>query len=256
MVPPDAPFLAHLALLDGSTAALDRQLDGLTDADASAASLLPGWTRGHVLTHVARNADGMTNLVRWARTGVETSMYASLAAREADIEAGAHRGAAALVSDVRTSADRFRTELARLATDPEALARRVVFGPPRPDAPTTPASRLPGHRQTEVEVHHVDLGLGYRPADWPQDFAAATVRRRAGLRATPAGLAGITALRANEGGEWSLRPVTDDAGTPPGQGRALHGPVCWLAAWVMGRPVPEGSLTTSDGSAVPAAPAL
>src|SRR5215472_17296509 len=38
----------------------------LTDAAAREPSLLPGWTRGHVLTHVARNADGLGNLLRWA----------------------------------------------------------------------------------------------------------------------------------------------------------------------------------------------
>src|SRR5256885_15091039 len=57
-------------------------------------SLLPGWTRGHVLTHVARNGDGLGNLLRWARTGTETPMYASREARRADIEAGAGRSAA------------------------------------------------------------------------------------------------------------------------------------------------------------------
>ncbi|MEV7393377.1 maleylpyruvate isomerase N-terminal domain-containing protein, partial [Streptomyces sp. NPDC091215] len=34
-----------------------------TDADVRAPSLLPGWSRGHVLTHVARNADGGRNLL-------------------------------------------------------------------------------------------------------------------------------------------------------------------------------------------------
>ena len=66
----------------------------LTDASAGEPSLLPGWTRGHVLTHVARNGDGLGNLLRWARTGTETPMYASREARRADIEAGAGRSAA------------------------------------------------------------------------------------------------------------------------------------------------------------------
>ena len=49
--------------------------------------LLPGWTVGHVLTHVARNADAYTNLLTWARTGVETPAYASPEAREALLRA-------------------------------------------------------------------------------------------------------------------------------------------------------------------------
>ena len=43
-----------------------RGLAGLDDAGARSASLLPGWTVGHVLTHLARNADGMLHLVDWA----------------------------------------------------------------------------------------------------------------------------------------------------------------------------------------------
>ena len=30
-------------------------------------SSLPNWTRAHVLTHVARNADALINLLTWAR---------------------------------------------------------------------------------------------------------------------------------------------------------------------------------------------
>src|ERR671930_1390843 len=65
----------------------------LTDAQARAPSGLPGWSRGHVLTHLARNADALVNLLTWARTGVETPMYASGEQRNADIEAGAGRSA-------------------------------------------------------------------------------------------------------------------------------------------------------------------
>ena len=41
----------------------------LTDGQMREPSRLPGWSRGHVLTHIARNADGLANLLRWARTG-------------------------------------------------------------------------------------------------------------------------------------------------------------------------------------------
>ena len=50
-------------------------------------SSLPDWTRAHVLTHVARNADAMVNLVTWARTGVPTPAYPS-----PDERARGHRG--------------------------------------------------------------------------------------------------------------------------------------------------------------------
>ena len=67
--------------VEQATEALLRTADGLDDRAVAGPSLLPGWTRGHVLTHVARNADAMTNLLTWARTGVETPAYASPEAR-------------------------------------------------------------------------------------------------------------------------------------------------------------------------------
>src|SRR6266568_1849145 len=84
--------------MDEASHSLDRL------AAAREPSLLPGWTRGHVLTHIARNADGMVNLLHWARTGTQTPMYASPESRAADIEAGAGRPAAGLAADVRESA--------------------------------------------------------------------------------------------------------------------------------------------------------
>ncbi|MGH9095430.1 MAG: maleylpyruvate isomerase N-terminal domain-containing protein, partial [Acidimicrobiales bacterium] len=48
-------------------------------------SLLPGWTQAHVVTHLARNADGLVNLLAWARTGIQTPMYVSWQRRNEDI---------------------------------------------------------------------------------------------------------------------------------------------------------------------------
>jgi maleylpyruvate isomerase len=173
---PDA-LAADLAALSLSTAALGPTLDALDDERARRPSLLPGWTVGHVLTHIARNADGMTHLVRWAVTGVPEPMYASVEARTADIDAGSGRSAAALVADVRDSADRLDEALARLAgAGPQALDRLLLFGPPRPEAELdTPARAVPYARSREVEIHHVDLGLGYGPQDWPTDFVERTL---------------------------------------------------------------------------------
>src|SRR5947209_4673969 len=53
-----------------STDRLLVSLDKLDDDAVGEPSLLPGWTRGHVLAHLARNADALVNLLTWARTGV------------------------------------------------------------------------------------------------------------------------------------------------------------------------------------------
>ena len=90
-----------------ATGQLLGDLDDLSDAQVAGPSLLPGWTRGHVLTHLARNAEGGIRLLGWARTGVPSYEYESLAARAAAIEAGADRPAATLIQDVRQTADAF-----------------------------------------------------------------------------------------------------------------------------------------------------
>jgi maleylpyruvate isomerase len=77
-----------LTELDAATGALVDGIGGLTDGDARGPSLLPGWTRGHVLTHLARNAEGGTRLLGWARTGAASYEYESVAARADAIEEG------------------------------------------------------------------------------------------------------------------------------------------------------------------------
>src|SRR4029077_7205201 len=160
--------------LDRLAAATTRLLataTALSDAQAREPSLLPGWSRGHVLTHLARNADGLGNLLRWARTGTETPMYASAESRSADIEAGAGRPAAELAPDIRESAAAFAAEAAGVPDDAWAVQVRALNGPP------FPALRVLERRLSEVEIHHVDLALAYSPGDWPEDFIAEALPR-------------------------------------------------------------------------------
>ncbi|HET9895677.1 MAG TPA: maleylpyruvate isomerase family mycothiol-dependent enzyme [Streptosporangiaceae bacterium] len=139
---------------------------GLRNARAREPSLLPGWTRGHLLTHLARNADGLCNLLTWARTGVMTPQYPSAAARDEDIETGAGRSAAELRADVAESAAALAAEAASLSEAAWQASVHGIRGKAHP-AWYTLTRRLP-----ELEIHHVDLGIGYRVADWPDGFAA------------------------------------------------------------------------------------
>jgi maleylpyruvate isomerase len=210
----------------------------LTDATVREPSPLPGWTRGHVLTHVARNADGLGNLLRWARTGTKTPMYVSREARQAGIEAGAGRTAADLTADVRGTAIAFAAEAASLPDEAWAAQVQMLTGPPMP------ARRVLDSRLREVEIHHVDLGAGYRPADWPAEFAADNLpevaRSFAGREDTPSCL-----LRADGAdAEWRIGP--GGQGTPP---VGVHGPAVELLAWLTGRG-DGGGLRVSGGDAV------
>ncbi|MDR2985031.1 MAG: maleylpyruvate isomerase family mycothiol-dependent enzyme, partial [Nocardiopsaceae bacterium] len=88
-----------------------------SDEQARDPSLLPGWSRGHVLTHIARNADGLRNLLIWAETGVETPQYASLEDRDGQIEAGARRPVSELAAEVSKSSDAFLAKARELTGD-------------------------------------------------------------------------------------------------------------------------------------------
>ena len=72
----------------------------LTDDDLRRGSALPGWTRGHVLTHVAQAAELRAGLLRAARAGRVGVQYPSEQARAEAIEAGALRPAALIRADL------------------------------------------------------------------------------------------------------------------------------------------------------------
>jgi maleylpyruvate isomerase len=71
------------------------------------ASLLPGWTCAHVVTHLAQNADAGVRLLTWARTGVPSFEYASVAERAVAINRGFRRPAEVQVQHLQASHWRF-----------------------------------------------------------------------------------------------------------------------------------------------------
>jgi maleylpyruvate isomerase len=91
-----------MAEIDAGDRRLYDTIGRLTDADVRQPSLLPGWTRGHVLTHLARGGNALRNVL------LDDPAYPSQDARDADIEAGAGRTIADLEADVRASAAAFR----------------------------------------------------------------------------------------------------------------------------------------------------
>lgn len=143
-------------------------LADLTDAAARAPSRLPDWTVGHVLTHLARNADSHIWLLEQAALGRMVDQYPGGAAqREGDIAAGADRPAADLVADVRGACTRL--EAAWDATTEETWGNgRGRYG----GGVERPIADLPFHRWREVEVHHADLGLGFTWRDWDGAYVA------------------------------------------------------------------------------------
>jgi maleylpyruvate isomerase len=144
--------------VSASTARLESTLATFSDADQRASSKLPGWSRGHVTAHIARNADSLRRLLEWARTGVEQAQYPSLESRDEEIERGATGSAAALLEDVRTSAARLRDEALALPEASWDTPVRAFSGWPHPAWYTL------YRRWRETELHHTDLGTGHVPS--------------------------------------------------------------------------------------------
>ncbi|MCL8010735.1 maleylpyruvate isomerase family mycothiol-dependent enzyme [Streptomyces sp. AS02] len=139
--------------------ATDRLLTAAAKLDNAAVaepSRLPGWSRGHVLAHIARNADALVNVLEGR------PMYVSGTARDADIEADAPRPLDVQLTDVRESAARFQDTGAA----PADWSRTVRLR----NGVTDAAARVPFRRWVEVELHHVDLGIGYELEDLPAEF--------------------------------------------------------------------------------------
>jgi maleylpyruvate isomerase len=224
---------ATLTAVAGATDHLLETIADLTDDDMRAPSQLPDWTRGHVLTHIARNADGLCNMLNTVRTGVVTAMYASDEARDADIEAGSSRPAVELIADVRDSAQRFAGAFEAVGPDQwSGSAYRT------PGAVPTPGYLIGDKRLIEVLVHHVDLGADYTPAHWPDSFAesqlAEIVTRFNAREDVPA-----LRLHVEETDEWlGIQASADDESVV-----SVHGPRRALAAWLMGRASGDGLVT-------------
>ncbi|MFC7893891.1 maleylpyruvate isomerase family mycothiol-dependent enzyme [Streptomyces sp. NPDC057381] len=204
----------------------------LDNASVTESSRLPGWTRGHVLAHLARNADALVNVLEGR------PMYVSGEVRDADIERDAPRPLDAQLADVRESAARFQDA----AAVPADWSRTVELR----NGITDSASRLPFRRWVEVELHHVDLGIGYELEDLPAEF---TERETDFLAARFAGHPDVVATRLTDGTRAWRTGREADAPEVTVTGRPAD-----LLGWLAGRR--PGSALTVEGGPLPALPPL
>jgi maleylpyruvate isomerase len=224
---------AHdLACVRDATERLLTAVAKLDNASPAEPSRLPGWTRGHVLAHLARNADALVNVLEGR------PMYASAEARDADIEQGAPRPLEAQIADVRESAARFQ----ETGAAPADWTRTVELR----NGVTDSASRVPFRRWVEVELHHVDLGIGYELEDLPAEF---TEREIDFLTRRFSGHPDVPATRVTDGTRaWSTgREASEPEVTVSGAPADLLG-------WLAGRR--KGAALETKGGALPTLPPL
>ncbi|MFI9624131.1 maleylpyruvate isomerase family mycothiol-dependent enzyme [Streptomyces sp. NPDC052042] len=216
--------------------ATDRLLSAtrkLNDEDLARPSRLPGWSRGHVVAHLSRNADALVNVLQGR------PMYADSETRERDIERGAPRPKAEQLADLADSAARF----ADTASAPADWSRTVTLR----NGVTDSASRIPFRRRVEVELHHVDLGIGYELEDLPDEFVTREIDF---LTERFAGHSDVvsTEVVADDGRSWST------GGGAEGAPVVVRGSAGELLGWLCGRR--DGSALTVDGGPLPALPPL
>ncbi|MEU0583330.1 maleylpyruvate isomerase family mycothiol-dependent enzyme [Streptomyces sp. NPDC006132] len=225
---------AHdLASVRDATELLLSAVGKLDNASVTEPSRLPGWTRGHVLAHLARNADALVNVLQGR------PMYVSGEARDADIERDAPRALDVHLADLRESAARFQ----EAADAPADWSRTVELR----GGVTDSASRVPFRRWVEVELHHVDLGVGYELEDLPAEF---TEREIAFLADRFSGHPEVPSTRLTDGTRaWSTGREADD-----GPEVTVTGPPADLLGWLAGRRT--GAALTVVGGPLPALPPL
>jgi maleylpyruvate isomerase len=212
-----------LAEIDAASERLVATVSRLGDDDLREPSRLPGWSRGHVLAHLVRNADAVWNILEWARTGVEHPQYPSNEARNAGIEASSGRPADELRTELRISVERLALQASTL---PEAAWEATVrarggWG--------HPAWYTLYRRWREVEAHHADLSFGYSYADWSPAYV------RWELSDT------LASLRL-DGGLAAGRVRATDLGVDErlGEGPQVSGTGRELLGWLTGRGDGEG----------------
>ncbi|PZT74484.1 MULTISPECIES: maleylpyruvate isomerase family mycothiol-dependent enzyme [unclassified Streptomyces] len=226
----------HAHDLEALREATDRLLSAtekLDDAALAGPSRLPGWSRGHVVAHLSRNADALVNVLQGR------PMYADSETRDRDIERDAVRPPAEQQADLVASAARV-TEAAAVPAD---WSRTVTLR----GGVTDTASRLPFRRRVEVELHHVDLDIGYELEDLPEEFTAREIdflaERFAGHPEVVS-----TALVDATGRTWTTGGGAE--GGPVG----VRGTAADLLGWLSGRR--DGAALTVEGGTLPALPPL
>lgn len=208
-----------------------RQLAALADADLDGPSALPGWDRRTLVAHVARNAEALARLLTWARTGVETPMYADAGQRAREIETSASQPGADLRADAQRTAAALADAAAQLSAEHWQATVRSARGR------EIPAAEVPWMRCREVWLHGLDLSAGAVPGDIPEAFAEVLVDDVAQFMAAQPSLPQTEIVSTSDQRSWRIggtEHATDSAGLGQ-RPLEIRGDPRTLALWLTGR---------------------
>ncbi|MGI8882285.1 MAG: maleylpyruvate isomerase family mycothiol-dependent enzyme [Jatrophihabitans sp.] len=200
----------------------------LSDSDVRAASLLPDWTIGHVLTHLARSADAMAGSVGGTLRDEAVALYPDGdEGRAKDIEAGAGRHATEIVADLRDSAERLDRVLGAVA-DADAWDRVADRGLSNEEILIS--------RWCEIEIHRIDARLAV-PKQWPAQFVERMLRETADPARLPERLDRPVRIVVDGGTEPALTGLAVDVAPAGGDDAPVEvrAPDFAVLAWLFGR---------------------
>jgi maleylpyruvate isomerase len=170
-----------------------------------------------VITHIGNFSEAMTRQVEEALQGRVIDVYdGGRPARDAGIEAGAHRSAAELTDHLTQATTALLNAWDKVG--PDDWARPILHR-------NSNLAAGPNATWRELTIHTTDLDLGATPAEWPTDFCLHLLdflRPR-----TPENIHLI--LQADNGTTWE---------TGSGEQRVLTGALTDLTAWYAGRKSP------------------
>ncbi|MEE9095965.1 maleylpyruvate isomerase family mycothiol-dependent enzyme [Pseudarthrobacter phenanthrenivorans] len=205
----------------------------LSDDEMVAPSQCEGWSRAHVIAHVAASGRALVQLIDWAADGEERRLYDSAEARANAISALAAMPREELLGELRASAKHFAEQAERLAGTLIAPEVQVNGRPLQ-------ATSIVALRIAEVVVHHQDLDTAWTIEEADPDSlldALEAVVRSLGAKNVP----GMT-LVTEERDQWiigngALRVESDREGLLQWLARGdaaqieAEGPVPALPRW-------------------------
>jgi maleylpyruvate isomerase len=214
---------ARLDEVYAATAQYLRSVDKLTPEDLPVDTVLPGWTRAHVVAHLALHALGASRALTGLVHDRPLPLYDSQERRDADIAATAKLPLDELRELSFEACGRFKAACEAIhETGSESGHRYWDETIERiPGGPTLTASGMVDARWREVEIHHVDLGLAYEPSDWSPEFTADIFE--------------LVVLDRGETDNLLLRTPTGDVPVGDGTGQVVEGQRAALAYWLLGR---------------------
>jgi maleylpyruvate isomerase len=206
----------------GTTAFL-AQLASVNDDELRGPSRLPGWSRAQLTGHLARNAEALARLVDWARTGIETPMYADRQQRTEEIEQSARQPASVLRSDAVATARLLDEAFDSLDQGAWSAVVRSAMGR------SIPATEIPWMRAREVWLHAIDLDTGLLVSDLPGGFVDTLLDDVVPALSQKPDCPPIVLSPTDRDRTWQLGPPDAADPTP------ISGTAADLAGWVTGR---------------------